>query len=87
MTGWGRLSEYGQISPVLREVRLPIISNSKCMSMYRFANAILVRSDMSKLAGILVKMSGFPISLSAREQAQEVKTAVRETVVALWWSR
>jgi len=32
-------------------------------------------------------MSGFPISLSAREQAQEVKTAVRETVVALWWSR
>ena len=35
MTGWGRLSEYGQISPVLREVRLPIISNSKCMRLYR----------------------------------------------------
>jgi len=35
VTGWGRLSEYGQISPVLREVRLPIISNSKCMRMYR----------------------------------------------------
>ena len=35
ITGWGRLSEYGQISPVLREVQLPIISNSKCMRMYR----------------------------------------------------
>jgi hypothetical protein len=35
VTGWGRLSEYGQISPVLREVQLPIISNSKCMTMYR----------------------------------------------------
>jgi len=35
VTGWGRLSEYGQISPVLREVQLPIISNSKCMRMYR----------------------------------------------------
>jgi len=35
VTGWGRLSEFGQISPVLREVKLPIISNSKCMSMYR----------------------------------------------------
>lgn len=35
VTGWGRLSEYGQISPVLREVKLPIISNSKCMRMYR----------------------------------------------------
>ena len=87
VTGWGRLSEFGQISPVLREVKLPIISNSKCMSMYRFANAKLSRSDMSKLAGILVRMSGFPISLSVREQAQEVKTVVRETVAALWWSR
>ena len=36
VTGWGRLSEYGQISPVLREVRLPIISNSKCMRLYRY---------------------------------------------------
>jgi secreted trypsin-like serine protease len=35
VTGWGRLSEYGQISPVLREVNLPIISNSRCMQMYR----------------------------------------------------
>lgn len=35
VTGWGRLSEYGQISPVLREVNLPIISNSQCMKMYR----------------------------------------------------
>jgi len=35
VTGWGRLSEFGQISPVLREVSLPIISNSKCMEMYR----------------------------------------------------
>ena len=87
VTGWGRLSEFGQISPVLREVKLPIISNSKCMSMYRFANAKLSRSDMSKLPGILVRMSGFPISLSVREQAQEVKTVVRETVAALWWSR
>ena len=39
VTGWGRLSEFGQISPVLREVKLPIISNSKCMSMYRSADA------------------------------------------------
>ena len=36
VTGWGRLSEFGQISPVLREVRLPIISNSKCMRLYRY---------------------------------------------------
>ena len=36
VTGWGRLSEFGQISPVLREVKLPIISNSKCMQMYRW---------------------------------------------------
>uniref|UniRef100_A0A0K2TYQ2 Uncharacterized protein n=1 Tax=Lepeophtheirus salmonis TaxID=72036 RepID=A0A0K2TYQ2_LEPSM len=35
VTGWGRRTEYGQISPVLREVHIPIISNSKCMSMYR----------------------------------------------------
>jgi len=35
VTGWGRLTEFGQISPVLREVRVPIISNTKCMSMYR----------------------------------------------------
>ena len=35
VTGWGRLSEFGQISPVLREVKLPIISNSKCMRLYR----------------------------------------------------
>ena len=87
VTGWGRLSEFGQISPVLREVKLPIISNSKCMSMYRFANDKLSGSDMSKLPGILVRTSGFPISLSALEQAQEVKTAVRGTVVALWSSR
>ena len=47
VTGWGRLSEYGQISPVLREAKLPIISNSKCMSMYRFENAKLLKSTMS----------------------------------------
>lgn len=35
VTGWGRRSEFGQISPVLREVHLPIISNQKCMQMYR----------------------------------------------------
>ena len=34
-SGWGRRSEFGQISPVLREVHLPIISNQKCMQMYR----------------------------------------------------
>lgn len=37
VTGWGRKSEYGQISPVLREVNLPIISNAKCMAMYRMS--------------------------------------------------
>ena len=37
VTGWGRRSEYGQISPVLREVHLPIISNNKCMQMYRLS--------------------------------------------------
>ena len=41
VTGWGRLSEYGQISPVLREVHLPIISNSKCMRMYRYVCFVL----------------------------------------------
>ncbi len=35
VTGWGRKTEFGQISPVLREVHLPIISNSKCMTLYR----------------------------------------------------
>ena len=35
VTGWGRRSEYGQISTILREVQLPIISNKQCMSMYR----------------------------------------------------
>lgn len=35
VTGWGRRSEFGQISPILREVHLPIISNQKCMQMYR----------------------------------------------------
>ncbi len=35
VTGWGRRTEFGNISPVLREVHLPIISNSKCMTMYR----------------------------------------------------
>ena len=29
VTGWGRRTEFGNISPVLREVHLPIISNSK----------------------------------------------------------
>merc|ERR550525_1264751 len=60
------------------------------MSMYRFENAKLLKSTMStmsKLPGILVRTSGFRISLSAREQAQEAKTAVRETVAVLWWSR
>jgi len=35
VTGWGRKSEYGQISPILREVNLPIISNAKCMALYK----------------------------------------------------
>lgn len=35
VTGWGRRTEFGNISPVLREVHLPIISNSKCMTLYR----------------------------------------------------
>ena len=35
VTGWGRRSEYGSISPVLREVHLPIISNKRCMEMYQ----------------------------------------------------
>ena len=48
---------------------------------------IVETSNMSKLPGILVRTSGFPISLSVLEQAQEVKTAVKATVVALWWSR
>ena len=29
VTGWGRRTEFGNVSPVLREVHLPIISNSK----------------------------------------------------------
>jgi len=37
VTGWGRRSEFGQISPVLREVNLPVISNEKCMQMYRLS--------------------------------------------------
>ena len=44
VTGWGRRSEYGQISPVLREVHLPIISNAKCMSMYRMSGQNEVRT-------------------------------------------
>ena len=37
VTGWGRRAEFGQISPILREVHLPIISNAKCMQMYRMS--------------------------------------------------
>ena len=47
VTGWGRLSEYGQISPVLREVQLPIISNSKCMRMYRYqTNQYILKNNI-----------------------------------------
>ncbi len=35
--GWGRLSENGSISPILRVVELTIISNAKCMAMYRIS--------------------------------------------------
>jgi hypothetical protein len=57
VTGWGRRSEYGQISPVLREVHLPIISNNKCMQMYRLSGQNEVRTS-SKL------LSMFKISVS-----------------------
>lgn len=44
VTGWGRRSEYGQISPVLREVHLPILTNKKCMAMYRLSGQNEVRN-------------------------------------------
>ena len=47
VTGWGRRSEYGSISPVLREVHLPIISNKKCMEMYRSSGQNEVRSALT----------------------------------------
>ena len=47
VTGWGRRSEYGQISPVLREVHLPIISNNKCMQMYRLSGQNEVKTFSS----------------------------------------
>ena len=30
VTGWGRTSETGQISPVLRQVEVPIYTNADC---------------------------------------------------------
>ena len=30
VTGWGRLSEKGNISPILRQVKVPIYSNAAC---------------------------------------------------------
>lgn len=35
VTGWGRTSERGSTASVLREVQVPIISNSQCERMYR----------------------------------------------------
>jgi hypothetical protein len=35
VTGWGRRSEFGKISPILRKINLPILSNEKCMEMYK----------------------------------------------------
>ena len=37
ITGWGRRSEFGKISPILREIHLPILSNKECMDMYKFS--------------------------------------------------
>ena len=37
VTGWGRRSEFGKISPILRKVNLPILSNEKCMEMYKIS--------------------------------------------------
>ena len=36
-TGWGRISNDGQRSNILKEVELPIISNEECMSMYQLS--------------------------------------------------
>lgn len=35
VTGWGRTRERGSTSSVLREVQVPILSNSQCEKMYR----------------------------------------------------
>ena len=37
VTGWGRRSEFGRISPIIRKVNLPILSNEKCMEMYKIS--------------------------------------------------
>ncbi|KAJ8686922.1 hypothetical protein QAD02_022716 [Eretmocerus hayati] len=34
VTGWGRLSEGGALPTILQEVSVPIVSNSKCKSMF-----------------------------------------------------
>ena len=88
VTGWGRLSEYGQISPVLREVQLPIISNSKCMRMYRYKRTqCIFRNNIQQImfSGILVKTSGSQRSLCARAPHQGDRTAVRVIVEVPWW--
>ena len=88
VTGWGRLSEYGQISPVLREVQLPIISNSKCMRMYRYeTDQYILNNNIQQIIalGILVKTSGSQRSLCARAPHQGDRTAVRVIVEVPWW--
>ena len=88
VTGWGRLSEYGQISPVLREVQLPIISNSKCMRMYRYeTDQYILNNNIQQIIalGILVKTSGSQRSLCARAPHQGDRTAARVIVEVPWW--
>jgi len=41
-TGWGTTTEGGSVSPILREVTYPIISNAECSSYYNGVTARMV---------------------------------------------
>uniref|UniRef100_A0A8D9FBQ3 Serine proteinase stubble n=1 Tax=Cacopsylla melanoneura TaxID=428564 RepID=A0A8D9FBQ3_9HEMI len=51
VTGWGRLSEGGQLPPVLQKVTVPIVSNEKCRSMFLRAGRYEFISDIFMCAG------------------------------------
>ena len=41
MSGWGKVTEGGQWSPILRKVRIPIVSDDECVSNVGFISYII----------------------------------------------
>ncbi|XP_023230910.1 transmembrane protease serine 9-like [Centruroides sculpturatus] len=51
VTGWGKLSHGGTLPTVLQEVRVPIISNSRCQQMFLAAGHVKAIRDTFVCAG------------------------------------